>query len=183
MIFIPNNQDLSASSGILNIPFLEAIYHSVMDDALMGLGGNRGQVIFHLNPIVQQDNATQARPAPQQYNPFFGRAPVPNQPTRNPGTKLTPRDVEYTAHIVVGPHIPGANDLGGIGHLNNNEAMITVVIEALQHVQEAIAVSIEGRRYAVDNTRPIGFSKRRYLMVKLSEIQETEQPSPDNTIG
>lgn len=183
MIFIPNNQDLSASSGVLNIPFLEAIYHSVMDDALSGLGGQRGQVIFHLSPIVQQDVATQSRPSPQMYNPFFGRSPVPNQPTRNPGTKLTPRDVAYTAHIVVGPRIPGTNDIHGMGHLNNNEAMITVVIEALQHVQQAIAVSIEGRRYAVDNTRPIGFSQRRYLMVKLSEIQETEQPSPDIKIG
>jgi len=183
MIFIPTNQNLSAASGILNIPFLEAIYHSVMDDALMGLGGNRGQVIFHLNPIVQQDNATQARPSPQMYNPFFGRVPVPNQPTRNSGTKITPRDVQYTAHIVVGPRIPTTNDIHGIGHLANTEAVITVVIEALQHVQEAIAVSIEGRRYAVNNSRPIGFSTRRYLMVKLTEIQETEQPSPDITIG
>lgn len=183
MIFISNNQDLSAASGILNIPFLEAIYHSVMDDALAGLGGQRGQVIFHLNPVVQQDTTTQSRPAPQQYNPFFGRAPVPNQPTRNPGVKLTQRDVSYTAHIVVGPRIPGTNDLHGIGHLNNNEAMITVVIEALQHVQDALSVSIEGRRYSVMNTRPIGFSQRRYLMVKLAEIQETEQPSPDIKIG
>lgn len=182
MIFIPNNQNLTGS-GIINMPFLESVYHSFMDEALADLGGDRGQVIFHLNPIVQQDNVTQSRPAPQQYNPFFGRSPVPNQPTRNPGTKITPRDVEYTAHIVVGPRIPVANDLNGIGHLNNNEAMITVVIEALQHVQEAIAVSIEGRRYSVQNTRPIGFSKRRYLMVKLAEIQETEQPSPDIKIG
>jgi hypothetical protein len=183
MIFIANNQDLSAASGILNIPFLEEIYHSVMDDALGGLGGQRGQVIFHLNPIVRQDTATQARSSPQQYNPFFGRVPVPNQPTRNPGTQLTPRDVSYTAHIVVGPTIPKTNDVHGIGHLNNNEAMITVVIEALPHVQEALSVSIEGRRYTVNNTRPIGFSRRRYLMVKLTEIQETEQSSPDITIG
>lgn len=183
MIFISNNQDLSAASGVLNIPFLDAIYHSFMDDALSGLGGNRGQVIFHLKPTIKQDTTTQSRPAPQQYNPFFGRSPVPNQPTRNPGVQITPRDVSYTAHIVVGPTIPKTNDLSGIGHLNNNEAMITVVIEALQHVQEALSVSIEGRRYSVNNTRPIGFSQRRYLMVKLTEIQETEQPSPDIKMG
>jgi hypothetical protein len=61
--------------------------------------------------------------------------------------------------------------------------MITVVAEAIDHVNEARSVSIEGRRYAVENTRPIGFSKRRYLMVLLEEIQETEAPSPRSTDG
>lgn len=183
MVIINNNQDLTAGSGVINMGFLESIYHSIMDEALEDLGGQRGQIIFHLKPLIQQDNVTQAQPAAQQYNPFFGRTPVPSQTTRHTGTKVTPRDVSYTGHIVVGPRIPLTNDLSGIGHLNNNEAMVTVVIEALQHVQEAISVSIEGRRYSVNNTRPIGFTKRRYLMIKLTEIQETEIQTPDITLG
>jgi len=183
MVLLPNNQDLTASSGLLNIPFLENIYHSFMDDALDGLGGNRGLVVFHLPAQIQQDAITQGKPASQQYNPFFSRVPTPSTNTRNSGTKNIIRDVQYNAHIVVGPRIPSADDTDGIGRLNNNEAMITVVIEALAHVQEALTCSIEGRRYIVDNTRPIGFSQRRYLMVKLIEVQEKEKPSPDPTIG
>ena len=36
---------------------------------------------------------------------------------------------------------------------------------------------------SIENTRPFGFSKRRYLLVKLMEIQESEPPSPDITVG
>jgi len=179
MVLIPNNQDLTASSGIINMAFLEAIYHSIIDEATIDLGR---VVTFHLKPIVQQDNVTQSKSAPQQYNPFFGRVPVPNTNTRNSGTRITPRDVEYKAHIKVGPI--KETDGGGMGDLLANEAVITVVAEALAHVLESISVSIEGRRYTlVGNPRPIGFTSRRYLMVKLREIQETEPPSPDSTIG
>jgi len=179
MTLLPNNQDLTASSGIINHSFLEAVYHSVIDETFMDLGRT---VILHLNPEIEQDVATQSQPAPQQYNPFFGRAPVPNTNTRNPGVKITSRDVEYDAHIRVGP-IKASDDTEGIGELLDNEAMITLVIEALPHLHDTLSVSIEGRRYSIDNTRPIGFSQRRYIMVKLTEIQETEPPSPDITIG
>ena len=145
MANIPNNQDLTAGSGIINMPFLENIYHSFMDEALLDLGGDRGQVIFHLEPEIQQDTTTQSQPAPQQYNPFFGRVPVPRTNTRNPGVKVTPRDVSYTAHIRIGP-IKASEDMMGIGDLDENEAMITVVIEALQHVESALSCSVEGRR-------------------------------------
>jgi hypothetical protein len=182
MIFITNNEDLTAGSGIINMPFLENVYHSFMDEALADLGGQRVPVVFHLAPMIEQDPITQSQKAPQQYNPYFGRTPVPLTNTRNPGTKITQRDVSYTAHIVIGPLKP-ANDLMGIGYLKDNEAMITVVIEALQHVKEALSVSIEGRRYSVETTRPIGFSVRRYLMVKLTEIQEAEPPSTNINLG
>ena len=36
------------------MPLLEGIYRRVMDEALQKLGGNRGPVIFHLPPLVQQ---------------------------------------------------------------------------------------------------------------------------------
>jgi hypothetical protein len=179
MVNITPNQDLTAGSGIINIGFLESIYHSFMDEAMVDLGRT---VIFHLKPIIQQDVVTQSQPAPQQLNPFFGRVPVPATNTRNSGTKNTPRDVAYKAQIVVGP-LKNDLRLTGMGWLDDNEAMVTVVVEALEHVQNAIAVSIEGRRYTVVESRPIGFSTRRYLMVKLREIQETEAPSPDKTVG
>ena len=183
MVLINNFEDLTAGSGIINMPFLENIYHSFMDEALQDLGGQRGQVIFHLQPTVQQDNVTQSQAAPQQYNPFFQRVPVPKVTTRNSGTKITYRDVQYTAHIVIGPLDVSADDSTGIGNLAGNQAAITVVIEALPHVQEALSVSIEGRRYSIIDTRPIGFTKRRYLIVKLEQTEETDQPSPDITIG
>lgn len=179
MVNLTPNQDLTAGSGLINMAFLETIYHSFMDEAMVDLGRN---VIFHLKPIVQQDVTTQSQPAPQQLNPFFGRVPVPNTNTRNSGTKNTPRDVTYKGQIVVGP-LKNDLRLNGMGWLDENEAMVTVVIEALEHVLGAISVSIEGRRYTVVETRPIGFSARRYLMIKLREIQETEAPSPDKTVG
>lgn len=182
MTLIPNLQDLTAASGILNIPFLESIYHSFMDDALAGLGGNRGQVMFHLDPQIQQDTTTQGSPAPQQYNPFFGAVGVPKQTTRSQGVRITPRDVEYSAHIRVGP-MKQSEDLMGMGDLLENEIQLTVVIEALNHVKESQSFSVEGRRYSVSETRPIGFSRRRYLMIKGKEIQEQESPSSDITVG
>jgi hypothetical protein len=179
MVLLPNNQDLTASSGIINMPFLESIYHSVMDETFLDLGRS---VILHLQPEIEQDPITQAQPAPQQYNPFFGRTPVPNINTRNPGVKITPRDVHYDAHIVVGP-LKAEEDTQGIGDLLDNEARITLVIEALPHLQETLSISIEGRRYSLEETRPIGFSTRRYVICKLKEIQETGPPSPDITVG
>lgn len=179
MVLLPNNQNLTAASGLINMPFLESVYHSIMDETYLDLGRT---VVLHLKPQIQQDPTTQSLSAPQQYNPFFGRAPVPQSNTRNPGVKITTRDVEYAAQIRVGPMKAG-EDAKGIGDLAANEAMITLVIEALPHIEDTLSISIEGRRYVIDETRPIGFSTRRYIMIKLTEINETEPPTPDITIG
>ena len=178
MVILSSNEDFSAASGLINMPFLEAVYHSIIDETFIDLGRT---VMFHLTPIIQQDNVTQSKAAPQQYNPFFNRVPVPQANTRNSGTRVTHRDVPYAAHIKIGPL--KLKDGGGMGDLLENEAMITVGIEALSHLAETLSVSIEGRRYSVGPTRPIGFSTRRYLMVKLTEIPETEPGSPNITIG
>lgn len=183
MVLIPNLENLTPSSGVINMPYLEGIYRTVMDEALQTLGGNRGPVTFHLPPLVQQDTPTQAKLAPQQYNPFFQRTPVPQANTRNSGTKVTYRDVEYTAHITIGPLDLSQDDRSGIGNLSVNQAAITVVVEALVHIKQAISVSIEGRRYKIVDTKPIGFSVRRYVIVKLEQIEESEPASPDNTVG
>lgn len=178
MVLISNNQDLTAASGLFDVGYFESIYHSFMDEAQLDLGR---PVIFHLQPAVTQDTATQGQPQSSTYNPFFGGVAAPNTNTRGKGTRVTPRDVEYLAHIKVGP--VGADDLQGIGDLKDNQIQLTVVIEALQHVTSALSFTVEGRRYTVDETRPIGFSQRRYLMVKGTEINEQENPSPNITVG
>jgi hypothetical protein len=178
MVLLPNNQDLSAASGLFDINFLEDIYHSFMDEAQLDLGRT---VTFHLQAQITQDTATQGQPQSSIYNPFFGGVAAPNTNTRNKGTQVTPRDVEYLAHIRIGP--VGAEDVLGIGDLKDNQIQLTVVIEALQHVINSLSFTVEGRRYTVDETRPIGFSRRRYLMIKGTEINETEVPSPDNKVG
>lgn len=178
MIFLTPNQDLTAGSGIINTSFLENIYHSFMDDAMISLGRI---ITVHLLPQQEEDVTTQSQHQAQQYNPFFSRTPVPQTNTRNTGTKVVHRDVQYKAQIKIGPL--NNDSIHGIGNLAENEAMITVVAEALPHILECKSISIEGRRYSIIETRPIGFSTRRYLMVKLRAIQELEPPSPDVTIG
>lgn len=181
MVLLSNNQDLSAASGIINHAFLENIYHSVMDEALMDLGEER-QVIFHLPSAIQEDATTQSQRAPQQYNPFFRRTPVPSTNTRQPGVRITHRDVQYNSHVKYGP-LKADENLSGMGDLKGDEVQLTVVIEALEHVDAAQNFSIEGRRFRVASTKPVGFSVRRYLMIKGVEIPVTETPSPDNRIG
>jgi len=178
MVLLPNNQDLSAASGIINVGFLEQIYHSFMDEAQLDLGRT---VTFHLQPEVVEDVTTQGQPQASQYNPFFGGVPAPNTNTRNKGTRNIPRDVQYDAHIRVGPQ--GADDEMGVGDLKDNEIQLTVVIEALNDVKAALNFTVEGRKYKIDETRPIGFSQRRYLMVFGTEVNKIPPPSPDNTVG
>ena len=179
MVLLPNNENLNASSGIINTAFLEQVYHSLMDEMMIDLGRT---IVLHLDPAIEQDIVTQSQAAPQQYNPYFGRVPVPQINTRHAGVKITPRDVQYRAQIRIGP-IKADEDTEGIGDLADNEAMITLVIESLPHLKQTQSVTVEGRRYSIDNTRPIGFSQRRYIMVKLTAIDEQQPPSPDITIG
>ena len=85
MINLTPNENFSASSGIINMPFLESVYHSVIDETFVDLGRD---VILHLQPIQQQDDNTQSQPQASQVNPFFGgRVSAPNTNTRNSGTK------------------------------------------------------------------------------------------------
>jgi hypothetical protein len=178
MILLPTTEDFSASSGLIDFGALENIYHSVMDETFVGLGGNRGRAIIHLPPIKTQNLTTQSGPQSQQYNPFFGRSSIPSPTTRNTGVEVTPRDIEFTVHSRIGPH--GGDDLQGIGDLKDNEIALTFQIEALQYVEDALSISFEGRRYQVDETRPIGFTVRRYLIVKCTEINEIDNSTGEN---
>lgn len=176
MVFLTPNENFSLASGIINTPFLENIYQSFMAEAFIDLGRT---ITLHLQPQIQQDVPTQSQNQPSQYNPFFGRVPLPQTNTRNTGTKLVHRDVQYKAQIKIGPMVMG-DDYLGIGDLKANEAVVTLDIGALAHLGETLSISIEGRRYSITETRPIGFSSRRFIMVKMSEIQELDQALGEN---
>lgn len=172
MVLLPSNENFATASGIVNIPHLENIYESIMYGAFVGLGGDRGKAILHLQPVQQQDTSTQSAPQPQQYNPFFGRASQPNPVGKIPGTKITHRDVEYTVMSRI-KNVPEEDTLG-IGELKENQIALTFVIEALDHLGETLSLSFEGRRYEIDATRPFGFSKRRFVLVVCTEINEQD---------
>lgn len=172
MTLIPTTENFAASSGLINFGHLENIYHSIIDETFQGFGGSRGKAIVHLPPSVVEDTQTQSGPQATQYNPFFGRASMPSPHTRHAGTRVTPRDIEFTVHSRIGPM--GDDDLMGIGDLKDNEASFTFPIEALSFIQDALSISYEGRRYQVDETRPIGLTVRRYVIVKCTEINEKD---------
>jgi hypothetical protein len=178
MAIIPNAQDLTQASGIIPADFLESIYEGFMDDAMQQIGRT---VTFHLPPLIEQDVTTQSQGQSSQYNPFFGGVSAPKTTTRITGTKVTTQEVEYLAQIRVNPI--GKDDTMGIGDLKDNQIMLTVVIEALDQVKRALSFTVEGRTYTIDETRPIGFSRRRYLMIKGTEKNDDKNPSPDSTVG
>lgn len=179
MVLLTSLQDLSQASGIIDTNFFESIYEGFMDEAMGKVGRT---VTLHLSPVRQQDSATQSAPAAQQYNPFFGGVAVPSQTSKHTGVKFTHRDVQYSAQIKIGPLKEG-EDTTGMGDLKANEAVITLVIEALPHLKETRSISIEGLRYSIIESKSVGFSRRKYVLVKLREINETEAPSADPTMG
>ena len=176
VIDIPTTESFVSASGLVDINSLQAIYKSVIDETFLDLGRT---ITIHLEPKRAANNNTIAQPQANRYNPFFGGVPVPRTNTKTTGVEITPREVQYTAHIKVGP-LKDGNDLSGMGDLKENEAMVTLHINALPHIQAALQVTIEGRRYTVDETRPIGFTKRQYLMVKLTEINAQDLALGDN---
>lgn len=154
---------------------LNAYYRSFIDESFLDMGR---LVTLHLQPIKEQDQTTQSQTQPSQYNSYFGRVQAPQTNRRNAGVTITPRDIEFTGHIKVGP-ISG-NDMMGIGDLDANQVVVTLDISALQYVKQALSMSIEGRRYKVDDTRPIGLTRREYLMVFGTEIDEASIDNSTN---
>ncbi len=177
MVLIPTVEDFPAASGLINMPHLNAVYETIMDEVFLD---NQGRYItVHLPPERTADTTTQSLPQASQYNAFFGRVAIPRSNTRNAGVRITPRDMRFTALIKVGP-IKEGDDTMGIGDLKANEAVVTVDISALPYIQEARSISVEGRRYQVTSDRPIGFTRRSYLMVFLEEINEKSVDTREN---
>lgn len=168
MVQLPSPEDFSASDNVIDFAGLDDIYHSIMDETLMSMAR---PITLHLQPQKVQDVATESQAQPSRYNPYFGRVQFPKTPTRNTGVNITPRDIVFQAHIVIGPK--DGNDKTGMGHLKANECQITVDISALSYLAETISISIEGRRYVINaDPRPHGFISRRYIIVKLEEIND-----------
>jgi len=176
MVLVPSNEEFSAASGIVNMAGLQSIYKSIIDETFVDMGR---VVVFHLEPKREAHTPTVNQPQANQLNPFFGGVAVPRTNTGVHGVKITPRDVQYTAHIRVGPMKEG-DDMTGMGDLKANEAMLTLHIGALDHVKSSLSVTVEGRRYRIVETRPIGLTQRQYLMVKLEEINETDLAQGEN---
>lgn len=151
----------------------ENCYHNIFDSSFFALGRN---IVLHLTPQKTIDSSgVQASTPAVHYNPFDRRAgrQVPSQisTTRTPAVRLVHRDVTYKAHIKHGPK--DANDNNGISLLEN-EVMTTTLIESLSHLNEAQSATIDGGRYQLEWTRPIGFRDVRYVISKWSAINETE---------
>jgi hypothetical protein len=168
MIQLPSPEDFSASDNLIDFPGLDDIYHSIMDETLASMGRT---ITLHLVPQKTQDVATESQPPASRYNPYFGRVQFPKTDTRNTGVDIVPRDINFKAHIKIGP-VEG-DDSKGIGHLKSNEAQITLDISALPYLAETLSVSVEGRRYIIlGDPRPHGLISRRYIIVMLQEIND-----------
>jgi len=151
----------------------EQYYDSIFDSSFAALGRN---IVLHLTPERTEDTTgVQASTPAVHYNPFMRRAgrQVPSQisTTRTPAVQIVYRDVTYTAHIKHGPK--DADDNGGV-QLELGEVMTTTVFESLPHLTEAQSATIDGRRYTLESTRPIGFRDVRYVIAKWKQTNEIE---------
>ena len=151
----------------------ENCYHSLMDSSYFALGRT---IVLHLTPekIIDTSGVEASTPA-VHYNPFMRRGgrqvPSTISTTRTPAVQLIHRDVPYAAHIKHGPK--NSDDKGGI-ELFDGEAQTTTLIESQKHINGAITATIDGRRFNLESTRPIGFRDVRYLISKWKRIDEAE---------
>lgn len=150
----------------------ENCYNNLMDSSFAALGR---VITLHLEPVKTADtDGVEASTPAVRYNPFQRRGgrQVPSQisTTRMPAIKITYRDVEYVAHI---KHGPKDIDKDGVA-LRDNEVQTTTLIESKLHINGTLTATIDGRRYNLDSTRPIGFRDISYLISKWTRISEVE---------
>lgn len=151
----------------------ENCYHTMIDSSFFALGR---MITLHLEPVKTEDtDGVQASTPAVHYNPFQGRGgrQVPSQisTTRTPAVKITHRTAEYIAHIKHGPK--DADDKGGV-ELLENQVQTTTLIESKLHINGTLTATIDGRRYNLESTRPIGFRDVRYLISKWTRVNEVE---------
>ena len=151
----------------------ENCYHAIFDSSFTALGR---VIVLHLTPEKSIDvSGLQASTPAVHYNPFTRGTSrsVPSQisTTRSKGVELVHRDVSYSAHIKHGPK--DADDNGGVALLRG-EVMTTTLVETKPHIDSALSATIDGRRYQLEWSRPIGFRDVRYLISKWSSINEVE---------
>lgn len=152
---------------------MENCYHSITDSSFFALGRT---IVLHLTPekIIDTSGVEASTPA-VRYNPFQRRGgrqvPSTISTTRMPAVQLVHRDVEYIAHIKHGPkHF---DDRGGV-ELLADECQTKTLIESSKHINGAITATIDGRRFNLQWTRPIGLRDVRYLIAKWKRVNEQE---------
>lgn len=172
MTLLSTTEDFSQSSGVINFTFLDNLYESFTDEGIQMMGQT---ITVHLQPAIKEDAGTQAATfGGQQYNPFFGQAVRPNPSTRRTGVQVTPRDIPFTAHVVVGPR----EEPTVFGTpLKANQCQTTTVLSSQSYIEDAISVTILSKRYRLsDGPRPVGLVTKKYLICTWEEISEVEAP-------
>jgi len=154
------NEDLSEGASFA-FPDYEALYEEVIDSSFTNLGRT---VTFHLQPILSSPSGT-PQPTHQAYkiNPFTREGFRPAPVERQPAVHKEQRIVQYTAHV---RHGPADIDQGTpLGRLADNEVQLTTVSGSEEHLRDAIAMTIDGRRFKLRaGPRPIGLGSVKYLI-------------------
>lgn len=168
-ILITSPESFAQSSGLINFAFLGSLYESLIDETFVGIGR---KITLHMTPQIQADPVSWGNTS-TAYNPFFGQAVIPPDSTKIPGVRINTRDIEFTAHIRVGPK--DLDDNSGIGRLLANEAQTTTVIESHQYIAECLSATIDGLKYILkEGPRTIGFASKLYVMTKWKRTSERE---------
>lgn len=151
----------------------ENCYQNLINSSFFALGR---VIILHLEPQkIEDTTGVEASTPAVHYNPFQRRGgrqvPSSISTTRTPAIQVIHRNVEYIAHIKHGPK--DSDDKGGVA-LRDDEVQTTTLIQSQQHINGAITATIDGRRYSLDSTRPIGFRDVRYVIAKWKRVSEVE---------
>lgn len=174
-IIITSPESFTQSSGLINFPSLNSLYESIIDESFVGLGR---RIILYLQPQIQADPTSYGNTS-TAYNPFFNQTVIPPDSTKTTGVRVTTREIEFTAHIRIGPK--DMEDNSGMGRLMRNEAQTTTVIESHKYLAECISAKIDGLIYRLkEGPRTIGFSNKLYVICKWERINERDSADPNS---
>lgn len=167
-ILLPSPEDFSQASGTIDFDDLNSIYEAIIDETFVGMSRI---ITLHLPPQIQPDptsfgNNTNA------YNPFFRQTVVSPDSTKITGVRVNTRDIQFHAHIVIGPHI---FEDEAIGRLESDEAQTTTVIDSHGHIASCQTATIDGLRYRLaKGPRTFGFKYKTYVLSKWVRVNERE---------
>lgn len=172
MVLLPTKEDFSQSSGIIPFANMELIYEGLMDNALDNMGRT---ITLHLEPSVEQRASVISNPIKRgSYNPFLGTSARPDAQGVSRGVEVTPRDIQYKAHISHGPR--DLDDDGGIGTLETDQVQTTTVYESLNDITSCLSATIDGERYSpLRGPKITGFTVAKYIIQIWERINEEEQ--------
>lgn len=154
----PASENFNAFTGLINNPILDNLYKRTIDTTF----NFARNVTFHLEPAKTLPTQNAAN-----YNPFLGIGGQDprldqGQDTGNKGVQITPITVTYKAHIQHGPKELSDTEPFKI---NNNECMLTTVIESMDDIRKCIEADIDGQRFVLkEGPKRIGFGSVSYVM-------------------